>query len=150
MFVLVKTSNPGSGDLQDLSTEGDPGPAPVWSRLARALAPRAESLRGSRTGWSSLGVVIGATYPDQAERARELLPHAVQLVPGYGAQGASAADAVRGFVPGPAGLEGGVVNSSRAVLFPDAGSQGSTGAWEAAFDAALERAIDELGRAVAH
>ncbi len=144
VFVLVKTSNPGSGDLQDLEA----GRVPVWERVARGLAAPAGALRGPATGWSSLGVVVGATYPEPAERVRELLPHALQLVPGYGAQGASAADAVRGLVSGPRGLEGGVVNSSRAILFPTPPEASAT-AWESGLDAALDRAIDELGRAVA-
>ena len=77
------------------------------------------------------------------------LPRALFLVPGYGAQGAPAADAVRGFVPGPAGLEGGVVSASRAIHFPEAAA-GTTdaAAWERAVDDALARAIDELGSAV--
>jgi len=144
-FVLVKTSNPGSGDLQDQEVKG----APLYEGLARALAAPARTLVGPQTGWSSLGVVVGATFPGQAERVREQLPEALFLVPGYGAQGASAADAVRGFVPGPAGLEGGVVNSARALLFPpDAARSPDAASWERAIDAALDRATSELGEAV--
>ena len=85
----------------------------------------------------------------QARRVREALPNALFLVPGYGAQGGSAAAAVQGFVPGPKGLEGGVVNSSRGILFP-AGAKGAEDAatWEQAFDGALDSAIDELGDAI--
>jgi orotidine-5'-phosphate decarboxylase len=92
--------------------------------------------------------VVGATYPEQAERARELLPRALQLVPGYGAQGASATDAVRGFAAGPCGREGGVVNSSRGLLFPKGAATDRAQAWEAAIDAALDAAIGELGSAI--
>jgi len=96
-----------------------------------------------------VGVVCGATWPEQARRVREALPHALFLVPGYGAQGGSAADAVQGFVPGPKGLEGGLVNSSRGILFPeDAKGTQDVATWERAIDAALDRAIDELGNAV--
>jgi orotidine-5'-phosphate decarboxylase len=144
VFVLVKTSNPGSGDLQDRQVDGEP----LYLGLARGLAQRSGSLRGPATGWSSLGVVVGATYPEQAERVREVLPHALLLIPGYGAQGASAADAVRGFVAGPVGLEGGVVNSSRGVLFPGEADTAASERWERAIDAALEAAIQDLGRAV--
>ena len=70
-------------------------------------------------------------------------------MPGYGAQGGSAAAAVRAFVPGPAGREGGVVNSSRALLFPEGSDSDRAAAWERAVDAALDRAVDELGAAVA-
>jgi orotidine-5'-phosphate decarboxylase len=145
VFVLVRTSNPGAGDLQDRTSDG----APLWEHVARGLAEPARALVGPATGWSSLGVVVGATVPEQAERARALLPRALLLVPGYGAQGAGAADAVRGFVPGPRGREGGVVNSSRALLFPKAGATDSVARWEAALDAALDAAIDELSGAVA-
>jgi orotidine-5'-phosphate decarboxylase len=144
LFVLVKTSNPGSADLQDLQVDG----RPVFVQLAERLKPAAAELVGPETGWSSLGVVVGATYPEQAARVREALPKALFLIPGYGSQGGSAADAVRSFVPGPAGLEGGVVNSSRGIMFPDA-SVSNPGGWERAVDAALDQAIGELGEAVA-
>ncbi len=68
---------------------------------------------------------------------------------GYGSQGGSAADAVRSFVPGPAGLEGGLVNSSRGISFPEGASSATTAnAWEAAIAAALDVATNELGEAV--
>ena len=145
VFVLVKTSNPGSADLQDRTVDG----APLYEALARSLEPLCARLAGNATDWSSLGVVVGANLPEQAERVRECLPHALFLVPGYGSQGAGPADAVRGFVRGPAGLEGGVVNSARALLYPgDSGGRDVAG-WEKAFDAAVDAAIDELGEAVA-
>lgn len=144
VFVLVRTSNKGAGDLQDLEVEG----GPVFHALARALAPLAEELRGGATGWSSLGIVLGATWPAQASAVRELLPHALVLVPGYGAQGGGAADSVASFVPGPSGLEGGVVSSSRGTLFPEGSDTEDASAWEAAIDAGLDRAIEELGSAV--
>lgn len=144
MFVLVRTSNPGAGDLQDLET----GAGPVFMRLARSLGPLSERLTGL-SGWSNLGVVVGATWPEQAISVREALPNALFLVPGFGAQGGSANGAVRGFVPGPVGLEGGVVNSSRGILFPAGGDTDEASAWEGAIDAALDTAIDQLGQAVA-
>jgi orotidine-5'-phosphate decarboxylase len=145
LFVLVKTSNPGSGDLQDREIDGEP----LFGRVADGLAPTERELLGAETGWSSLGVVCGATWPDQARRVREALPRSLFLVPGYGAQGGNADAAVQGFVPGPKGLEGGVVNSSRGILFPTAASQASDArAWESAIDSALDQAIDELGEAV--
>jgi len=145
MFVLAKTSNPGSGDYQDLELEG----GHLFEVVAGSLADFAKRLEGPETRWSSLGVVVGATYPGQAERVRELLPRALFLVPGYGAQGASASDALEGFVKGPRGLEGGVVNSSRAILFPQDGHADDAQAWERAFDGALSAAVAELGEAVA-
>ena len=145
IFVLVKTSNPGSGDYQDQLVDG----VPLYELVARSLAPTVERLRGPQTGWSSLDIVVGATYPEQALAIRGLLPQAVFLIPGCGAQGGTAADAVVSFIKGPAGLEGGIVNSSRGVLFPDDSNSNDATAWEQAIDAALDRAIDELGTAVA-
>ena len=95
-----------------------------------------------KTGWSALGVVVGARHPEPAERVREALPEALFLVPGFGAQGAGAEQAVRGFRSGPNGCEGGVVNSSRAILYPDAES------WEKGFEMRLDEAIDRLGEAI--
>jgi orotidine-5'-phosphate decarboxylase len=146
LFVLVKTSNPGSGDFQDRRL-GSGGSLYEW--VANTLAGVAGGLEGPATGWSSLGVVVGATYPGESERIRERLPRSLFLVPGYGAQGGSAKAAVRGFVPGPGGrLEGGVVSSSRGVLFPPGGDTDDAGAWERAIDGAVERATGELGDAV--
>ncbi|MEL7062017.1 MAG: orotidine-5'-phosphate decarboxylase, partial [Acidobacteriota bacterium] len=146
LFVLVRTSNPGSSDVQDLCADDEP----VYARVARMLAPLGESLRGA-TGWSSLGVVVGATFPEPAARVRKLLPHAPLLVPGYGAQGGSARDAVRAFVRGEGGrLEGGLVNASRSILFPPDGAAATDAkSWERAVDAALDRAINELRDAIA-
>lgn len=151
LFVLVKTSNPGSGDLQDrlLAGGADGSSEHVFEAVARGLAEFAGPMSGPETGWSSLGVVVGATYPEQADRVRALLPRSLFLVPGYGSQGGSAADAVRSFVPGPAGLEGGLVNSSRGISFPESASRATSArAWEAAIDAALDAATSELGAAV--
>ena len=144
-FVLAKTSNPGSGELQDLEVGG----VPIYERVAASLAPLAGRLAGPATGWSSLGIVAGATWPAQHEALRARLPRALFLVPGYGAQGASADDALRGFVSGPKGLEGGLVSSSRALLFPPDGEGGDRARWEASLDEALARSTAELAQAVA-
>ncbi|MAJ60412.1 MAG: orotidine-5'-phosphate decarboxylase [bacterium TMED88] len=145
LFVLAKTSNPGSGDLQDLELKD----GLVHEAVTRRLAELGDRLVGPSTGWSALGLVVGATYPEQAEHLRDLAPRSLFLIPGYGRQGADAAAAVRSFVRGPRGLEGGLVNSSRAISFPDA-AQGATDArtWERAVDAAVDQAISELGEAV--
>lgn len=144
-FVLVKTSNSGSGDLQARDVEGQP----LFGRVADGLARMESELRGAKTGWSSLGVVCGATWPAEARRVREALPNALFLVPGYGAQGASASAAVEAFIPGPNGREGGIVNSSRAILFPEiAGTAAEAPQWEAAIDDALTQAIEGLATAI--
>ena len=146
LFVLVRTSNPGSADYQERVLEKG---GPLYQAVAESLAPVCEELAGPATGWSSIGIVAGATYPEQAEKLREILPKALFLVPGYGAQGGSAADAMRGFVPGPSGREGGIINSSRGLLFPEEARSADTAAgWERAVDGALDHATDELTRAV--
>ncbi len=143
--VLVRTSNPGAGDFQDLQVGG----APLWRRVAEMLSPETLALMG-QSGWSSLMAVAGATYPEEARALREAMPNALFLVPGYGAQGASAEDAIAGFVQGPKGREGGVVNSSRAVTYPpEARLAGSMAEWRKAVDAAMAAAAKELGAAIA-
>ena len=138
--VLVRTSNPGARDLQDL----DCGGAPLWRRVAEMVAPFAAPLLGA-SGWSGLMAVAGATYPDEARALRATLPQSLFLVPGFGAQGASATDAVAGFTRGPHGLEGGVVSSSRAVLYPQAAVHARTmAAWREAIEAAMVGAAAEL------
>ena len=109
LFVLVKTSNPGSGDFQDRLIDG----RPLFLHVADRVAQWGSGLMG-KYGWSSVGAVVGATHPQQAVQAREALPHAFFLVPGYGAQGATAADLKSCF--GREGL-GAVVNASRSVIF---------------------------------
>ena len=143
--VLVRTSNPGARDLQDLGVEG----APVWSHVARMIAPEAARLAGA-SGWSGLMAVAGATWPDEARLLRALAPTSLFLVPGYGAQGASAEEALAGFVPGPAGLEGGIVSSSRAILYPPgAEAAPTTEAWRALIRDAMAAAHHELAHAAA-
>ncbi len=143
--VLVRTSNPGAGDVQDLQVGG----APVWRRVAEMLTSESTRLLGS-SGWSGLMAVAGATYPAEARVLREAVPNALFLVPGYGAQGASAVDAVAGFIAGKQGLEGGVVNSSRGVVYPP-GAQAakSFDAWRAAVGDAMAVAAGELRAACA-
>jgi orotidine-5'-phosphate decarboxylase len=149
LFVLAKTSNPGSGDFQDQLLAGEGAQhVSLFEAVAERLAPVAERLVGPQTGWSSLGVVMGATYPEQTDGVRQRLPKSLFLVPGYGSQGGAAGDAVRGFVPGPMGLEGGIVNSSRAILFPGDGNTDDAAQWESAIDRALDSAVTELGEAV--
>jgi len=143
--VLVRTSNPGAGDFQDLQVGG----APLWRRVAEMLAPETQTLMGA-SGWSGLMAVAGATYPEEARALREAMPHALFLVPGYGAQGAGAADAVAGFAATKQGLEGGVVSSSRAVSYPQpAQSAKSLNAWRNAIEEAMAAAALELRTACA-
>ena len=79
------------------------GEKTLFEKIAEKLEPLSKNFEAPRTGWSSLGIVVGATYPAQGESLRELLPHTPFLIPGYGAQGGAADDAVRTFVRGPNG-----------------------------------------------
>jgi orotidine-5'-phosphate decarboxylase len=144
VFVVLRSSNPGARDLQDL-----PAPsAPLYERLAAALAAKAPLLAGPETGWSGFGAVVGATWPAESRRVREILPRSLFLVPGYGAQGGRASDALAGFVPGPDGrLEGGLVSSARGIGLPAEGRDADTRGWERAVDGALAAAIAELSAA---
>ncbi|MFY9844782.1 MAG: orotidine-5'-phosphate decarboxylase [Terriglobales bacterium] len=145
VVVLVRNSNPDSSIYQSLDTAA----GPLFAVIAASLAKRQDRLAGKITGWSSLGVTVAATHSDDSERIRMTLPHALFLVLGYGAQGASAREAVRGFRRGPAGLEGGIVSSSRPILFPTTFSHTGASSWEREVRSALARSTDELGAAVA-
>lgn len=109
IFILVRTSNPSAGDLQDLVLSDG---KTVYEKMAMLTADWGNDYIGEY-GYSSVGAVVGATWPLQASRLRKLMPNTFVLVPGYGAQGAAAADAVRGF--GPDG-GGGIVNASRGLM----------------------------------
>ncbi len=142
--VLARTSNPGSKDFQTQMIDG----SPLYMHVARSLAPMANRLKGYDAGWSGLMLVAGATGPKESLELREACGDMLFLVPGFGAQGASAAEALAGFKPGPLGLEGGVVNASRSVTFPDAGHIAeSAPEWDAAIDTAINAAQSALVRA---
>jgi orotidine-5'-phosphate decarboxylase len=145
VVVLVRNSNPDSSVYQLMETAA----GPFFTVVASTLAPWQERLAGNITGWSSLGVTVAATHAADTEQIRMALPSALFLVLGYGAQGASAHEAVRGFRRGPAGLEGGMINSSRPILFPAGASDSGGRAWEQGVRSALRRATAELGEAVA-
>jgi orotidine-5'-phosphate decarboxylase len=110
IFCLVKTSNAGSGDVQDLALSDG---RRVWQQVAELVAGWGEDLVGER-GLSSVGAVVGATYPRAVGEARRLMPQAILLLPGIGAQGGSPADVARAFTSGPASA---LVPVSRAVIY---------------------------------
>jgi orotidine-5'-phosphate decarboxylase len=110
IFCLVKTSNEGVADIQDLALSDG---TPLWQHVARLVAEWGEDLVGER-GLSSVGAVVGATHPRAVGEARRLLPRAVLLLPGIGAQGAGPADVARAFTSGPASA---LVAASRSVLY---------------------------------
>jgi orotidine-5'-phosphate decarboxylase len=109
IFVLVKTSNPSSGELQNLVLENG---KPVYEYMGGLVEKWGESTIG-KYGYSAVGAVVGATHPTEAARLRKVLPHTFFLIPGYGAQGGNAEMLKSCF--GVNGL-GGVVNNSRGIL----------------------------------
>jgi orotidine-5'-phosphate decarboxylase len=135
VFVLVRTSNPGAGQFQDLVCDG----RPLYQHVAQAVGSWARENLG-QCGLGDVGAVVAATHPSELAAVRRLLPEVVFLIPGYGAQGGQAADTAAGFRPD--GL-GAVVNSSRAItacFSPD------EPAWEKAVETATRNAIAELTR----
>lgn len=110
IFVLVKTSNPSSGELQDKKIEGG---EKIYIEVAKLVEQWGEDLIGEN-GYSSVSAVVGATYPNQLEEIREIAPHTYFLIPGYGAQGGKAEDIALGFDKN--GL-GGIVNASRSLMY---------------------------------
>lgn len=108
IFVLVKTSNPSSGELQDRLIDGKP----VYEIMGEMCENWGKDTMGD-FGYSAVGAVVGATYPAQLKALREKLPHTFFLVPGYGAQGGGAKDVSYAFDKN--GL-GAIVNSSRAIM----------------------------------
>lgn len=117
LFILVQTSNPGAKAIQGLVANG----CSVSEHIARWIAMHAEKLAGA-SGWSGLGAVVGASYPEEARHLRDVMRTSFFLIPGFGAQGADAKDSVAGFGT-VAGKKGGaLVNVSRGLLQGQAGS----------------------------
>jgi orotidine-5'-phosphate decarboxylase len=110
VFLLVRTSNSGAADVQDLLLSDG---RPLWQYLAALVHEWGQPLVGER-GMSSVGAVVGATYPRAVSEARKLMPQAPMLLPGIGAQGATPADVARAFTSGPASA---LVTASRSVIF---------------------------------
>lgn len=140
LFVLVKTSNPGSRDFQDLPTAG----RAVYEHVAAGVERlAARTAGGGRYG--DVGAVVGATWPRQLDEMREAMPHAWILVPGFGRQGGRAAD-VRGAFHAD-GL-GALVVSARDVIFAHARPEMNAGLadtqWQTAVDRACRDMIDRL------
>ena len=109
VFVLVKTSNKSSGELQDLKLENG---NKVYEQVATLVEEWGKDLVGEY-GYSSISAVVGATYPEQLREIRKLAPHTFFLIPGYGAQGGKAEDIALGFDEN--GI-GGIVNASRSLM----------------------------------
>jgi orotidine-5'-phosphate decarboxylase len=145
IFVLVRTSNPGSGELQDVKLES----GQTWSEmLAEKLASLAadRAMVGSR-GWSSLCAVVGATQPHTIQSLREKLPKSIFLVPGYGAQGATAQMTRASFRDG----RGAIVSASRSILYAHQEKKYSAQFgrdWEKCVEAAVLDMKRDIGRII--
>lgn len=108
IFVLAKTSNPSSGELQDRQIDGKP----VYEIMGEMCESWGSKQIGAY-GYSAVGAVVGATYPEQLAELRQKLPHTMFLVPGYGAQGGGAQGVAGAFDKNGRGA---IVNSSRAIM----------------------------------
>ena len=108
IFVLAKTSNPSSGEFQDRLIDGEP----LYLHMGKMCEAWGEQVYG-RYGYSGVGAVVGATYPEQLAKLRAKLPHTFFLVPGYGAQGGTAEDVQHAFEKYGRGA---IVNASRSIM----------------------------------
>jgi orotidine-5'-phosphate decarboxylase len=135
VFVLVRTSNKGAGQFQDLECAGKP----LYRHVAEAVGAWAAENAG-KTGYGDVGAVVGATHPEELALIRRWLPNVLFLVPGYGAQGGSAADIAAAFRDDGTGA---IVNSSRGII---AAFQPDEPRWEWAVENATRAAIDGLSR----
>lgn len=109
IFVLIKTSNPSSGDLQNLKLESG---KTVYVHVAELVEKWGENLRGEY-GYSSVAAVVGATYPEEIKNIRNIAKHTYFLIPGYGAQGGKAEDIALAFDENGTG---GIINASRSLM----------------------------------
>ncbi|MCE9547519.1 MAG: orotidine-5'-phosphate decarboxylase [Planctomycetia bacterium] len=144
LFVLVKTSNPGGRTFQDLVCDG----RPLYEHVAAHVEKLAKQTSGA-CGYGLVGAVVGATYPQQLEQLRTLMPSTWFLVPGYGAQGGAAADVAGAF--DSRGL-GAIVNNSRGIIFaharPEYSQQFGAARWQDAVAAATQDMIGALKAAI--
>jgi len=135
LYVLVRTSNPGGADLQELRVGDDD--ARVFQRVAAMVRGLGAAHGSPASGLSCVGAVVGATTPAALEALRAEMPDTPFLVPGYGAQGGTAADIVPAF---RADGSGAVVNASRSINYPAA----PDGDWRAAVERAARAAREDL------
>jgi orotidine-5'-phosphate decarboxylase len=140
VFVLVKTSNPGGGMLQDLVADGKP----VYRHVADYVEQQARKTAG-QCGYGNVGAVVGATYPAQLAELRAAMPHTWFLAPGFGSQGGTARDVASAF---DAQGRGAIVNNSRGIIFahgikPYAERFGAA-QWQQAVEAATRDMIAQL------
>jgi orotidine-5'-phosphate decarboxylase len=140
IFVLVKTSNPGGAQFQDLLAAHKP----IYRHVALHVAKLA-AVDVGQSGFGATGAVVGATYPDQLVELRELMAQSWLLIPGYGSQGGTARDVAAGFRSDGFGA---IVNNSRGIIFAHARKEYKDRygeeRWQEAVEAATRDMIDEL------
>ncbi|MBL7132914.1 MAG: orotidine-5'-phosphate decarboxylase [Phycisphaerae bacterium] len=143
VFVLVRTSNPSAAAIQDFA--GADG-TKFHEHMARQVAAMgsAKDLIG-QSGYSCVGAVVAATYPHEARRLREIMPQQLFLVPGYGAQGATAADCAAAFKPDGTGA---IVNASRSVIYAYENEQYKNMKWQGAVKKAARAFADDIRKAL--
>ena len=143
VFVLVRTSNPSAAAVQDFA---DGGGKKLYEHVAEQVARlgTGEGLVGRR-GYSSVGAVVGGTYPDEARRLRRIMPQQLFLVPGYGAQGASAGDCAAAFDDAGSGA---IVNASRSVIYAYRAERYKRLHWPQAVEAAAGDFAEDVRKAV--
>jgi orotidine-5'-phosphate decarboxylase len=150
LFVLVKTSNPGGGMLQDLEVgtpderAGASRPRRVYNEVA-SLVEKFSAETAGESGYGLAGAVVGATYPEQLAELRAAMPHTWFLVPGFGSQGGAAKDVAPAF---DANRMGAVINNSRGIIFAHArkeyAEQFGDQHWQRAVEAATRLMIEQL------
>jgi orotidine-5'-phosphate decarboxylase len=150
LFILVKTSNPGGGMLQDLEITSDPEragasrPRRVYNQVAD-LVERTSAETAGESGYGLAGAVVGATYPEQLAELRAAMPHTWFLVPGFGSQGGAAGDVAPAFDSNGFGA---VINNSRGIIFAHARKEYAhkytEQQWQKAIEAATKDMIGQL------
>jgi orotidine-5'-phosphate decarboxylase len=136
IFILVKTSNPGSKDFQDLAADGHT----IYEHVAKGVEQFAARTAEGRP-YGAIGAVVGATWPRQLDAMREAMPHAWILVPGFGRQGGRAADVQGAFHDD--GL-GALIVSARDVIFAHARPEMNAGLADAQWQTAVDRACRDM------
>jgi orotidine-5'-phosphate decarboxylase len=137
----VRTSNPGAAQIQDqLLQDG----TPLYVHVGKLVEQWGAGVVGER-GYSSVGAVVGATNPQQMETLRAALPRTLFLVPGYGAQGGTAADIAKAFKPDKTGA---IINASRSIIYAHKDAKYAGMSWEKAVEQAAIAAKNELAGAI--
>jgi orotidine-5'-phosphate decarboxylase len=143
LFVLVRTSNPSAAAIQDFQDASGKALYEHVAEMVAALGDRPGLVGAS--GYSNVGAVVGATYPAQAARLRQIMPRQIFLVPGYGAQGASAKDCAAAFDSNGTGA---IVNASRSVIFAYNKGPHAGGDWKRAVELATRDFAADIAQAV--